>query len=88
MSSTLHLRRIPATGLIRTSLSSTLRRSLHQSRPRFEPAIKLEGDRKPDHAKNKGHEGAPQPKISNLSMPGINKSEELTDEQKEEVRQQ
>ncbi|KAL6693952.1 hypothetical protein J3F84DRAFT_378165 [Trichoderma pleuroticola] len=79
MTSTLHLRKLPSTSFIRTSI-----RPFHQSIPRLIPAIKQEGDSKPEHPKNST---VPQPKISNLSMPGVNKSEELTKEQKEEVRQ-
>ncbi|RFU75642.1 hypothetical protein TARUN_6600 [Trichoderma arundinaceum] len=87
MASTLHLRHIPSTSLIRTTPTSTFRRSFHQALPRLQPAVKAEGDKKPEKDKSKGHNNAPQPKISNLSMPGVNKSEELTEEQKEEVRQ-
>ncbi|KAL7942500.1 hypothetical protein V8C42DRAFT_331178 [Trichoderma barbatum] len=78
MASTLHLRRIPCTGFIRTSI-----RPFHQTARRLTPAVKQEGDSKPSQPNNKH---VPQPKISNLSMPGVNKSEELTKEQKEEVR--
>ncbi|KAL7786877.1 hypothetical protein V8C43DRAFT_307931 [Trichoderma afarasin] len=80
MASTLHLRKLPSTSFIRTSI-----RPFHQSIPRLVPAIKQEGDSKPEQKPKNGT--APQPKISNLSMPGVNKSEELTKEQKEEVRQ-
>ncbi|KAL6818400.1 hypothetical protein GGI42DRAFT_347646 [Trichoderma sp. SZMC 28013] len=79
MASTLHLRKLPSTSFIRTSI-----RPFHQSIPRLVPAIKREGDSKPEQPKNGT---VPQPKISNLSMPGVNKSQELTEEQKEEVRQ-
>ncbi|KAL7911824.1 hypothetical protein GGI35DRAFT_477523 [Trichoderma velutinum] len=79
MSSALHLRKLPSASFIRTSI-----RPFHQTVPRLVPAIKREGDSKPEHSKTGT---VPQPKISNLSMPGVNKSEELTKEQKEEVRQ-
>jgi hypothetical protein len=88
MTSTLHLRHIPSTGLIRAIPISTFRRSFHQTIPRLQPAVKAEGDKKPEQSKGKGRKGAPEPKISNLSMPGVNKSQELSEEQKEEVRQQ
>ncbi|KAL6904203.1 hypothetical protein GGI43DRAFT_313781 [Trichoderma evansii] len=89
MASTLHLRHIPASSFVRTTPTSTFRRSFHQTIPRLQPAVKLEGDKKPEQSKGKGKgkQHAPQPKISNLSMPGVNKSQELTKEQKEEVRQ-
>ncbi|KAM0249512.1 hypothetical protein ACHAQJ_009018 [Trichoderma viride] len=87
MTSTLHLRHIPSTGLIRTIPISIFRQSFHQTVPRLQPAVKSEGDKKPEQGKNKGNKVAPQPKISNLSMPGINKSQELSEDQKEEVRQ-
>ncbi|KAL7793026.1 hypothetical protein V8C37DRAFT_379059 [Trichoderma ceciliae] len=87
MASTLHLRHIPSSGFIRSTPISTFRRSFHQTIPRLQPAVKAEGDKKPQQSKDNGGKGAPQPKISNLSMPGVNKSAELTEEQKEEVRQ-
>lgn len=88
MASTLHLRHIPSSSFIRTAPTSTFRRSFHQTTPRFLSAVKLEGDKKPDQSKEKQEKHVPQPKISNLSMPGVNKAKELTKEQKEEVRQQ
>ncbi|KAL7924372.1 hypothetical protein ACQKWADRAFT_286561 [Trichoderma austrokoningii] len=87
MASTLHLRHIPSASSIRTTQASTFRRSFHQTIPRLQPAVKLEGDKKPDQSKENQEKHAPQPKISNLSMPGVNKAKELTKEQKEEVRQ-
>ncbi|KKP00777.1 hypothetical protein THAR02_07127 [Trichoderma harzianum] len=80
MASTLHLRKLPSTSFIRTSI-----RPFHQTVPRLIPAIKKEGDSEPEQKPKNGT--VPQPKISNLSMPGVNKSQELTKEQKEEVRQ-
>ncbi|KAM6485966.1 hypothetical protein HDV62DRAFT_387387 [Trichoderma sp. SZMC 28011] len=80
MASTLHLRKLPSTSFIRTSI-----RPFHQTVSRLVPAIKKEGDSKPEQKPKNGT--VPQPKISNLSMPGVNKSQELTEEQKEEVRQ-
>lgn len=88
MASTLHLRHIRSSSFIRATPTSTFRRSVHQTIPRLQPAVKLEGDKKPQQSKGKAGKRAPQPKISNLSMPGVNKSQELTKEQKEEVRQQ
>ncbi|KAH8123624.1 hypothetical protein ACSS6W_007237 [Trichoderma asperelloides] len=87
MASTLHLRHIPSSSFIRATPTSTFRRSFHQTIPRLQPAVKLEGDKKPEQSKGKQGNHAPQPKISNLSMPGVNKAKELTKEQKEEVRQ-
>ncbi|KAL7935466.1 hypothetical protein V8C35DRAFT_299539 [Trichoderma chlorosporum] len=80
MASTLYLRRIASAGLTRPFV-----RPFHQSAPRLVPAIKKEGDSKPENKPQNGT--VPQPKISNLSMPGTNKSQELTEEQREEVRQ-
>ncbi|KAM0487090.1 hypothetical protein ACHAPX_000358 [Trichoderma viride] len=87
MASTLHLRHIPSSSFIRITTTSTFRRSFHQTIPRFNSAIKLEGDKKPDQSKEKQGNHATQPTISNLSMPGGSKAKELTKEQKEEVRQ-
>ncbi|PON27214.1 hypothetical protein TGAM01_v204163 [Trichoderma gamsii] len=87
MASTMHLRQISSSSFIRTTATSTFRRSFHQTIPRFNSAVKLEGDEKPDQSKESQGNHAPQPKISNLSMPGVNKAKELTKEQKEEVRQ-
>ncbi|KAL7900293.1 hypothetical protein HDV63DRAFT_308719 [Trichoderma sp. SZMC 28014] len=87
MASTLHLRHIPSSSFIRTTPTSTFRRSFHRTIPRFNSAVKLEGDKKPVQSKEKQERHVPQPKISNLSMPGVNKGNELTKEQKEEVRQ-
>ncbi|PTB66865.1 hypothetical protein BBK36DRAFT_19480 [Trichoderma citrinoviride] len=91
MSSTLHLRNLNPRTLIRTAQTTTtpsLHRPFHQTVPRLVPAVKQEADKPPPEETQKKSKkgGAPQPKISNLSMPGVNKSEELTKEQKEEVR--
>lgn len=88
MASTLHRRCIPSSSFIRTTPTSTFRRTFHQTIPRFNSAVKLEGDKKPAQSREKQERHAPEPKISNLSMPGVNKANELTKEQKEEVRQQ
>lgn len=88
MASTLHLRHIPSSSFIRATPTSTFRRSFHRTLPRLQPAVKLEGDKKPNQSKAKQEKHAPQPKISNLSMPGGNKAQGLTKEQKDEVKQQ
>ncbi|KAK1249359.1 hypothetical protein MKX07_002875 [Trichoderma sp. CBMAI-0711] len=88
MSSTLHLRTLTPRSLIRTTQAPSLNRPFHQTIPRLTPAVKQESDKPPsEETQKKTKKGSvPQPKISNLSMPGVNKSEELTKEQKEEVR--
>ncbi|TFB00573.1 hypothetical protein CCMA1212_007816 [Trichoderma ghanense] len=89
MSSTLHLRTLHPRTLIRTTQQTpSLHRPFHQTIPRLAPAVKQESDKaSSEETQKKSKKGsAPQPKISNLSMPGVNKSEELTQEQKEEVR--
>ncbi|KAH6608506.1 hypothetical protein Trco_001852 [Trichoderma cornu-damae] len=88
MTSTLHLRHIPSTGLIRITPISTFRRSIHQTVPRPQPAAKADEDENLEQSEGKEHKGAPQPRISNLSMPGVNTSLGLTEEEKEEVRRQ
>lgn len=90
MSSTLHFRTLSPRTLLRTSQTPSLHRPFHQTVPRLVPAVKQEGDKPPvEEPSKRAKKGTvPQPKISNLSMPGVNKSEELTKEQKEEVRKQ
>ncbi|KAL6872930.1 hypothetical protein J3F83DRAFT_713396 [Trichoderma novae-zelandiae] len=88
MSSTLHLRQLTPRTLVRTAQTPSLRRPFHQTIPRLAPAAKQESDKPPSkEAQKRAKKGSPaQPKISNLSMPGVNNSDKLSKEQKEEVR--
>ncbi|KAK5988474.1 hypothetical protein PT974_09957 [Cladobotryum mycophilum] len=83
MASTTPLRQALATQGLRTS--TTFTRQFHQTTSLVRPAT---SDAQSEHetSPDKTHSGTPKPKISNLSVPGVDTSKHLTDEQKREVK--